>query len=129
MQVGGTPFSTLTHHTLTLLLRTIMCPAPNRRPCPRSTCLSFPLPALFTHVPAAPCRTQDPATALALFEKLWTGEDSAYCMRARIDMKSLNGCLRDPVMFRFNADPHHITGTKYAAAARRGLIRVVVCVY
>jgi hypothetical protein len=57
-------------------------------------------------------RNMDPATALAHFERMWTGEDTSYCMRARIDMKSFNGCLRDPVMFRNNLDPHHQTGTK-----------------
>jgi glutamyl/glutaminyl-tRNA synthetase len=77
----------------------------------RTLIYSLPCSIMCTSPPVC-CRSQDPATALALFEKLWTGEDSTYCMRARIDMKSLNGCLRDPVMFRFNADPHHITGTK-----------------
>jgi glutamyl/glutaminyl-tRNA synthetase len=60
------------------------------------------------------CSTLDVATNLAQFEKLLKGEETEWCMRAKIDMKSVNGCLRDPVMYRFNADPHHITGTKYA---------------
>ncbi len=57
-------------------------------------------------------RNMDPATALAQFELLLKGEETDWCMRAKIDMKSVNGCLRDPVMYRFNADPHHITGTR-----------------
>jgi hypothetical protein len=76
----------------------------------RTLIYSLPCSIMCTSPPVW-CRSQDPATALALFEKLWTGEDSTYCMRARIDMKSLNGCL----MFRFNADPHHITGTKWVS--------------
>ena len=47
-------------------------------------------------------RTSDPETNLALFEQLLLGETKAqkYCLRAKIDMSSLNGTLRDPVLYR-----------------------------
>jgi glutamyl/glutaminyl-tRNA synthetase len=54
---------------------------------------------------------------LAMFEKLLKGdaEGAKYCMRAKIDMQSVNGTMRDPVMYRFNDTPHLRTGTQYKA--------------
>merc|ERR1719240_788039 len=38
------------------------------------------------------------------------------CVRAKMDMQSLNKCLRDPVMYRCKVDvPHHKHGLKYKA--------------
>lgn len=48
-------------------------------------------------------RNVDAATNLALFEALLkaeTPEAQKYCMRAKIDMTSVNGTMRDPVLYR-----------------------------
>lgn len=51
--------------------------------------------------------------SLEIFDKMIEGKADEYCLRAKIDMNSPNGCLRDPVMFRTQREPHHRTGTKY----------------
>ena len=40
-------------------------------------------------------------------EQLMLEGSKEYCMRAKIDMTSANGTMRDPVMYRANPLPHH----------------------
>ena len=35
------------------------------------------------------------------------------CVRAKIDMQSVNGCMRDPTIYRCKPEPHVRTGLKY----------------
>merc|ERR1719167_2118039 len=51
--------------------------------------------------------------------KMWqemikgTPEGLKCAVRAKIDMQSLNGCLRDPTIYRCKLEPHPSTGSKY----------------
>lgn len=53
--------------------------------------------------------------SMELFHKLLKGEVTDYCLRAKINMQSENGTMRDPVIFRYNILPHMRTGDKYKA--------------
>ena len=54
-------------------------------------------------------------TNLAMWEEMKKGSDvgQRYCIRAKIDMASDNGCLRDPTMYRYRSEEHVETGNKY----------------
>jgi glutamyl/glutaminyl-tRNA synthetase len=67
-----------------------------------------------THIESAH-RNSTPETNLQHFEALLKGTESKFCLRAKIDMTSVNGTMRDPVLYRFNDTPHHQTGTRFKA--------------
>ncbi|GFU46023.1 hypothetical protein NPIL_628681 [Nephila pilipes] len=50
-----------------------------------------------------------------MWEEMKKGTDygKTCCVRAKIDMSSDNGCLRDPTLYRCKAMPHPRTGDKY----------------
>lgn len=51
----------------------------------------------------------------SMWEEMKKGTDSgqACCVRAKIDMKSDNGCMRDPTIYRCKNEIHPKTGDKY----------------
>ena len=60
------------------------------------------------------------ADNLALFASLVRGDAQTQnaCLRAKIDYLSVNGTMRDPVLFRYlggDTVPHHRTGTQFQA--------------
>lgn len=63
----------------------------------------------------SPHRNRTIAENLELFEKMKNGEfpDGAKTLRAKIDMKSGNMNMRDPVMYRIMRATHHRTGDKW----------------
>lgn len=58
-------------------------------------------------------RAFSPEKNLEIFEHILKGEADEFCLRAKIDMKSNNGCMRDPVLGRTNRTPHQKTHKKY----------------
>ncbi|KAJ3118016.1 hypothetical protein HK100_000696 [Physocladia obscura] len=64
---------------------------------------------------ASKCRDLPVAENLRRFAEMTKGspEGLGMALRAKIDYKSLNGAMRDPVIYRCNLTPHHRTGTKW----------------
>jgi glutaminyl-tRNA synthetase len=63
----------------------------------------------------SPFRNRSSEESLALFEKMKNGEfpEGSMSLRAKIDMKSPNMNMRDPVMYRILKRAHHRTGEKW----------------
>jgi glutaminyl-tRNA synthetase len=63
----------------------------------------------------SPFRDRSVEENLDLFERMQAGEfpDGSRVLRAKIDMASPNMNLRDPVMYRILAVPHHRTGDRW----------------
>jgi glutaminyl-tRNA synthetase len=63
----------------------------------------------------SPYRDRSVEENLELFQKMQAGEfpDGSRVLRAKIDMASPNMNMRDPVMYRILAAPHHRTGERW----------------
>ncbi|MCF6297053.1 MAG: glutamine--tRNA ligase/YqeY domain fusion protein [Flavobacteriaceae bacterium] len=63
----------------------------------------------------SPFRNQTIEENLALFEKMKNGdfEEGSHVLRAKIDMKSTNMLMRDPIIYRVLKESHHRTGNDW----------------
>ncbi|HYT47698.1 MAG TPA: glutamine--tRNA ligase, partial [Burkholderiales bacterium] len=63
----------------------------------------------------SPFRTRSPQESLRLLREMKDGKhlDGSHVLRAKIDMRSPNINLRDPVMYRIRHATHHRTGDKW----------------
>jgi glutaminyl-tRNA synthetase len=70
---------------------------------------------LTEHGLESPYRTRSVAENLALFRDMRDGKypDGAHSLRAKLDMKSPNINMRDPVLYRIRNAEHHRTGSKW----------------
>ncbi|AWP01976.1 Bifunctional glutamate/proline--tRNA ligase [Scophthalmus maximus] len=61
------------------------------------------------------CRNNTVEQNMKMWSEMKAGTESGQtcCMRAKIDMKSNNGCLRDPTLYRCKNASHPRTGTSY----------------
>ena len=64
----------------------------------------------------SPYRNRSPSENLSLLRDMKAGKhpDGAHVLRARIDMRSPNMNLRDPVLYRIKHAEHHRTGGKWS---------------
>ncbi len=62
-------------------------------------------------------RNQSVADCKKYFKLMCSGDEegSKWCLRAKIDMQSVNGTMRDPVIYRQNLLPHHRSGDTFKA--------------
>lgn len=59
------------------------------------------------------CRRISAEDNLQIFDEMVRGGMREYCVRAKIDMKSSNKAMRDPVIFRSNDERHYRVGDRY----------------
>ncbi|KAM9366563.1 bifunctional glutamate/proline--tRNA ligase isoform 2-T2 [Symphorus nematophorus] len=61
------------------------------------------------------CRNNTVEENLKMWAEMKAGTEfgQTCCMRAKIDMNSNNGCMRDPTLFRCKTAPHPRTGSTY----------------
>ncbi|KAI3386115.1 hypothetical protein SNEBB_011320 [Seison nebaliae] len=63
---------------------------------------------------ASKCRNLSVDENLKIWNEMKNGNnEKKYCVRAKIDYESKNGCLRDPVIYRSKTQSHVRHGTKY----------------
>lgn len=64
----------------------------------------------------SPFRNRSVEENLLLFRRMKAGdfEEGTHVLRAKIDMKSANMNMRDPVMYRILKKPHHRTGEEWS---------------
>ena len=62
-------------------------------------------------------RDTTPDENLKLWKEMMSDNPSEeikkFCVRGKLDFKSKNKCLRDPVFYRFSDEVHHRVGNKY----------------
>ncbi|XP_070760876.1 bifunctional glutamate/proline--tRNA ligase isoform X1 [Enoplosus armatus] len=61
------------------------------------------------------CRNNTVEQNMKMWSEMKAGTEygQTCCMRAKIDMTSNNGCMRDPTLFRCKSTPHPRTGSTY----------------
>ncbi len=58
-------------------------------------------------------RNATPEENMAIWLEMIKGKQKDYCVRAKIDMKCKNKCMRDPVIYRHCDMPHQLTKDKF----------------
>jgi glutamyl-tRNA synthetase len=63
------------------------------------------------------CRDNSVEQNLKMWKEMLNGTPKGLecCIRAKINMQSENGCMRDPTIYRCNLTPHQRTGTRFKA--------------
>ena len=67
---------------------------------------------------------------LSMWREMQAGSASGIktCVRAKMNMLSDNGCMRDPAIYRCKAEQHPRTGNKYKCVLFVSTMSVLSCV-